>query len=86
MNIPKNALTVEELVKSKSQSKVWLCPDIASHSAFHLHPLLQGIDCNKTTIPEELKSMKVIKYFIEDHALCVIWHNDDTLKEPESQE
>ena len=71
--------TVQDLLDETRHSKIWLCPDQSSHSAFRQHPLLQGLECAKSTVPEELKSKIVVKHFVEDHFLCIIWHNDGTL-------
>ena len=68
--------TVMETVNSYASTKIWLCPDHVPFSPFKNIPVLRGIDCTDTTIPEELKDMPVTKVFFEEGALCLIWKND----------
>lgn len=69
--------TVEELVSRSDHSKIWLCPSVVSNRTYATSTLLQGIDCSKSTIPEELKGKEVNKHFIEDDQLCIIWENKE---------
>lgn len=76
----KTDLTVSELVAQSSQHKVWLCPSISACQTFQTHPLIKGVECTKSTVPEKLKDMKIEKYFVEDGFLCIIWVNDGSLE------
>ena len=68
--------TVEELVKERRYSKLWLCPSIVSTGKIDTDPLFQGFECSASNIPEFIKGKKVRKHFKENGLHCIIWEND----------
>lgn len=72
--------TVSEVVSQQLNNKIWLCPSVVSCKTFRIHPLLKGIECTKSTVPQDLRNMKVEKYFSDCDFFCVIWINDGTLQ------
>lgn len=72
-----NAPTVAEHVKRCSYSKIWLCPSIVHTNRIDPGPLLKGIECSKSTIPEPLKDKLVRRRFAENNTECIIWENDN---------
>ena len=75
-------MTVEECVKQSYLSKIWLCPNIVYNSKITPDPLLCGISCTKTTVPEELRQKEVASHRKEADTECIIWSNEDQSNPP----
>jgi len=69
--------TVEEVIESISSSKFWLCPSTVFKPRFNPSPIMGGLECTKTTVPEVLKSRRVKKSYSENGRYCIIWINDE---------
>ena len=67
--------TVGEIIKSSTAAKIWLCPHVVHHPSFSTNNLLRGIECTKSTVPNELLDKEVRKQFKEGGFLCLIWYN-----------
>lgn len=77
-------VTIEEFVKRCKKSRLWLCPRHVLTGKIDRSPLLQGIECSKHTIPDEIKQCKVTRHFVEGGLDCIIWENryiEDHLEE-----
>lgn len=69
-------ITVQDFVKKQGCSKLWLCPDIARWTKIDPHPILKGIDCSASTIPETIKERQALKWFKEAGVDCIIWKSE----------
>ena len=82
-------ITVQDFVKRQGCTRLWLCPDIARWTRIDPHPVLKGIDCSVSTIPEIIKPRQVLKWFKEAGVDCIIWKSeksDSEIKVDESVE
>lgn len=75
-----NAPTVQDYIKQHRKDKIWLCPSIVSNSKLAVDPILRGIDCTPSTVPEEIRGKLVRRSYIEGGALCIIWENNEDVR------
>ena len=75
MNKMSQEITVQEFVNQKRGKKLWLCPSIVNNIKFNPDPVLKGLECTESSIPEVLKDKYVRTYFNENGTLCIIWEN-----------
>lgn len=71
-------MTVKEFCVENRKNKkgFWLCPNICKNMNITPRPYEEGLDfANIGSIPIELANKEVVKGFIEDDILCVIWKN-----------
>lgn len=55
---------------------IWLCPNICTNMSVTARPYEQGLEYDRIgSIPIELQNKEVVKGFVEDDILCVIWKN-----------
>lgn len=55
----------------------WLCPNICKNMNIAPRLYEEGLDYqNVGSIPQFLLDREVVKGFVEDEILCVIWKND----------
>lgn len=66
---------VEELLQTCKKPRVWLCPRLLTSGRIEVHPILKGIECTKTTVPELIKGRRVVRHFTENSMDCIIWEN-----------
>ena len=69
--------TVEEYVSKHNYAKLWLCPSLVSDGKISRNPLMQGLECTRTTIPNDIRNKKVRITFNDGGTCCIIWENDD---------
>lgn len=69
--------TVAEVAAQSRQSKIWLCPRLVEDGRISRPALLQGYDCTRSTIPDEVKDKKVVRHFVESNTECIIWENNE---------
>lgn len=69
---------------------VWVCPHISYSTKITPRPYEQGYEfANWKNIPEYILNQKVRKYkgksrlWFEDDVLCIVWQNNDVIKEVE---
>lgn len=73
----KEPITLSEFVKGLHTQKLWLCPRLLRDAKLSQDPLLQGIECTPSTIPEELRDKHVTRHFREGKTDCIIWENEE---------
>lgn len=57
-------------------NKYWLCPNISTSNGTTPKPYEMGLEySNPKNIPLELQTKNVVKKWIEQEYLCIIWEN-----------
>lgn len=67
--------TIREYLTKCFHKKVWVCPNIVNNSSISIDPLLTGVECTSSTVPEELLDKKVHVVFNDGDFHCIIWEN-----------
>ena len=73
------APTVGEYLKMHDYAKIWVCPHIVNSGSINIDPILKGIECTASTIPDPILSKKVWGHFNDGKFHCIIWYNDETV-------